>query len=139
MNTSKFSRLKLAAVLALFVCACAFFASCSNPVPASLEGTWDSGYDGYVITEDKITYDDGGWGFGWSGDIVDVSDEYIYVKKADKDFYVVAYKGLTDKACSFSNAYKFDGKTSVETLKDAKKEFTIENGYFAFYSDCAKK
>lgn len=139
MNTSKFSRFKLATVLALFVCACAFFASCSDPVPSSLEGKWDSGYDGYVITENKITYDDGGWGFGWSADVVDVSDEYIYVKKGDEIFYVVAYKGLTDNACSFSNAYKFGGVESTKTLKEAKKEFTVENGYFSFYSDCTKK
>lgn len=126
-------------LVSVFVCAL-FFTGC-NPNPskeATLVGTWESQYgDGYVISETTITYDDGGYGFGWSGTIEKIADSYIYYSK-DGAFSAVAYKNLTDSSCSFSNAYKQDGKTSEASLKDAKKEFTVENGYFSYYSECAK-
>lgn len=138
MLHSKFSRYSLLLV-SVFVCAL-FFTGC-NPNPskeATLVGTWESQYgDGYVISKTTITYDDGGYGFGWSGTIEEIADSYIYYSK-DGAFSAVAYKNLTDSSCSFSNAYKQDGKTSEASLKDAKKEFTVENGYFSYYSECAK-
>lgn len=139
MLHSKFSRYSLLLV-SVFVCAL-FFTGC-NPNPpseeATLVGTWESQYgDGYVISETTITYDDGGYGFGWTGTIEEIADSYIYYSK-DGAFFVVAYKNLTDSSCSFSNAYKDGGKSSEASLEDAKKEFTVENGYFSYYSECAK-
>ena len=54
-------------------------------------------------------------------------------------WYAVSYKkNLTKNSVSLSGAYKSDGKTSTETLEEAKEEFTVENGYFASYSECTK-
>lgn len=142
MNNSKFSRVSLALLSACLLFACSLFVSCKEPHAQedNLVGTWTSAYgDGYVITDTKITYNDGGYGFDWKADIADISDDYIYVKKySSGKYYCVAYKNLTETACSFSNAYKDGGKSDCETLDEAKSEFTIENGYFAYYSECSK-
>ena len=53
-------------------------------------------------------------------------------------WYAVSYKNLTKNSVSLSGAYKSDGKTSTETLEEAKEEFTVANGYFDFYSECKK-
>ena len=53
-------------------------------------------------------------------------------------WYAVSYKNLTKNSVSLSGAYKSDGKTSTETLEEAKEEFTVENGYFGIYSECTK-
>lgn len=53
-------------------------------------------------------------------------------------WYAISFKELTNSSIQISGASKNDGKTSAETLEEAITEFTIENGYFAFYSDCTK-
>ena len=107
MKNNTFSRLKLAAVLVCFVCACALFTGCGPKTkPASVYGTWKSQYDGYTISETQLVYDDGGYGFDFTAEVVEVTDSYIYVKKAAEDYYCVHYKDLTDKSCSFANAFK---------------------------------
>lgn len=53
-------------------------------------------------------------------------------------WYSISFKELTNSSIKLSGAYKYDGKTSTETLEEAMAEFTIENGYFAMYSDCTK-
>ena len=53
-------------------------------------------------------------------------------------WYAVSYKNLTKNSVSLSGAYKSDGKTSTETLEEAKEEFTVANGYFDYYSECTK-
>ena len=52
-------------------------------------------------------------------------------------WYAIAFKDLTDNAVKVSGAY--GAKSSTDTLEEAVAEFTVENGYFAFYSDCAKQ
>lgn len=141
MNNSKFSRVSLALLSACLLFACSLFVSCKKEPTVkdvTLVGTWTSTYDGYVITDTKITYDDGGYGFGWNADIAEITDDYIYVKYSSGKYYCVAYKNLTETACSFSNAYKDGGKSDCETLDEAKSEFTIENEYFANFSECSK-
>lgn len=142
MNNSKFSRVSLALLSACLLFACSLFVSCQKEPTVkdvTLVGKWTSARgDGYVITDTKVTYDDGGYGFGWEADIAEISDDYIYVKYSSGKYYCVEYKDLTETSCSFSNAYKAGGKTDCETLDEAKSEFTIENGYFAFYSECSK-
>ena len=54
-------------------------------------------------------------------------------------WYAVSYKDLTASSIKISGAYKKNGKTACTTLKDAVKEFTVDNGYFAAYSDCTKQ
>lgn len=52
-------------------------------------------------------------------------------------WYAISFKGLTNKSISISGAY--GTKTSTDTLEEAVKEFTIENGYFGLYSDCVRQ
>ena len=51
-------------------------------------------------------------------------------------WYAISFKELTNSSIKLSGAY--GEKTSTETLEEAITEFTIENGYFASYSDCTK-
>ena len=54
-------------------------------------------------------------------------------------YYAISFQGLTDNSVSISGAGKFvNGSydSSAETLEEAKTKFTVENGYFSFYSDC---
>ena len=69
-------------------------------------------------------------------------EEYKYTYDNDAPdvgkWYAISFKELTNSSIQISGASKNDGKTSTETLEEAITEFTIENGYFAFYSDCRK-
>lgn len=69
-------------------------------------------------------------------------EEYKYTYDNDSPdvgkWYAISYKSLTASSIQISGASKYDGKTSTETLEEAMAEFTIENGYFAMYSDCVK-
>ena len=52
-------------------------------------------------------------------------------------WYADRYKNLSSDSVSLSAAYKkADGKSAADTLEEAKKEFTVENGYFASFSEC---
>ena len=52
-------------------------------------------------------------------------------------WYAIAFKDLTANAVKISGAA--GTKTSTETLEEAVAEFTVDKGYFSFYSDCAKQ
>ena len=69
-------------------------------------------------------------------------EEYKYTYDNDSPdvgkWYAISYKSLTASSIQISGAYKDGGETSTETLEEAMAEFTIENGYFAMYSDCVK-
>ena len=123
--------------LAMFI---GLFVSCA-PQPsgsASIYGTWKSNSgDGYTITETTITYDDGGYGFGWSGNIEEIKEPYIYssFEKDGKTLYkVTAYKDVTEVSANIADAYK-NNKNSANTLEEAKEEFTIDNGYFGYFGE----
>lgn len=51
-------------------------------------------------------------------------------------WYAVAFKDLTSSSVSLSGAYGTVSSTS--TLDEAVKTFTVANGYFSYYSECAK-
>ena len=53
-------------------------------------------------------------------------------------WYAIAYKDLTSSTISLSGAYKASGVTSTDTLEEAIKEFTVEKGYFSYYSELTK-
>lgn len=53
-------------------------------------------------------------------------------------WYAICYKDLTKTSIKISGAFKNGGKTSCDTLEEAEKEFTVENGYFDAYSECVK-
>lgn len=65
---------------------------------------------------------------------------YSYVYDTDAadvgKWYAVAFKELTSSSVSLSGAY--GTVTSTSTLEEAISTFTVENGYFSTYSECAK-
>lgn len=150
-------------VLLIFVSI--IFSSCNfnKPEPSSdLIGRWNSAYtDAYEITENSVTYDDGefyesDWGpggiFGWTGKILEItgsSSGYIYIqyesleKGLDSEllgkYLTIHYENLSEVAVQLANPYKEDGIIFAETLEQAKTEFTVENGYFAFHGEYVKK
>ena len=153
MKNFKLSHLFPAAVLA----ACLSFTGCKPAEDATaqvvvanyvyqqtdyktlISGTWKSQYnDGYTINTSSVVYDDGGYGFGWTRTIAEISDKYIYLVENNK-YYAVSYKDWNAVSCKFANAYKAGGKTSVDSLLEAKTEFTIENGYFGLYGTYSKQ
>lgn len=54
-------------------------------------------------------------------------------------WYAIAFKELTASSVSLSGAYNASGKSSTETLEEAISTFTIDNGYFDYYSECVKQ
>ncbi len=69
-----------------------------------------------------------------------MNPDYSYSETAPDvgKWYAIAFKDLTSNSVKLSGAYKKSGKTSTETLEEAIKEFTIENGYFGTFSECRK-
>ncbi len=131
MKNIKFSRL----FAAMMFVAVLSFAGCKQQPEETptIYGTWMSQYDeGYKITDTTIEYIDNFYGFGWEAELVEVADPYIYYKASGK-YSAVAYKELSKDSCKFATAYKADGKSPVDTLEEAKTEFTIGNKYFEIY------
>ena len=137
-----FKKFKLPLFGIAFAIFLGLFVSCTPQAQsASIIGNWKSEWDGYVITEKEITYDDGGYGFGWSGKIEEVKEPYIYVsfEQDGKTLYrVTAFQNVTDVSANIANAYK-DGKQTCDSLEEAKTEFTIDNGYFARYGEYVRQ
>ena len=105
-----------------------------------ISGNWRSQYnDGYRIDTSSVVYDDGGYGYGWTRTIAEISDKYIYLVDSNNRYYAVAYKDWNAVSCKFSNAYKSGGKSYADSLLEAKTEFTIENGYYANYGTYSKQ
>lgn len=161
MFHNKFSRFLAVFITVVSLCA---FGCKTQPEEVSYSdifGKWtdDSGSI-YEITEDSFK----NYGEGWSAyegnslEIIPNDDgksgtiflKYTVSMNPDPDkpysntapdvgkWYAVSYKNLTKNSVSLSGAYKSDGKTSTETLEEAKEEFTVANGYFDFYSECKK-
>ncbi len=63
---------------------------------------------------------------------------YVYDTDAENvgKWYAVAFKDLTSSSVSLSGAY--GTVTSTSSLEEAISTFTIANGYFSSYSECAK-
>lgn len=130
----------------------------------SIYNTWTSSYgEVFTITSSNFVSGNGDEG-GYEGTIegvveIDESSGTIFIKytkayeKLDTEpyyqysttspdvgkYYAISYKDLTKTSISISGAYKQNGVTSTETLEEAKNTFTVENGYFSYYSECTKK
>ena len=52
-------------------------------------------------------------------------------------WYAISYKDLTKNSVQISGAA--GSKSSCDSLEEAKQEFTIDNGYFTYYSECTKE
>ena len=158
MKNIRYSRLFAIALVALSLLAF----GCKqpeDPTYTSLQGTWVeagswgnsyykiegstfknygdtySSYEGDNLTIEKISDTAGTIFIKYT---VAMNADYTYSSTAPDvgKWYAISYKNLTANSVSLSGAY---GKlSSAETLEEAKKEFTIENGYFANYSECKK-
>ena len=159
MFHNKFSRFLAVFITVVSLCA---FGCKTQPEEVSYSdifGKWtdDSGSI-YEITEDSFKNYGEGWSAyegnsleiipnddGKSGTIflkytVSANPDWSYSDTAPDvgKWYAVSYKNLTKNSVSLSGAFKIGGKTSTETFFEAIKEFTVENGYFASYSECTK-
>ena len=160
MFHNKFSRFLAVFITVVSLCAFGCKTQPEEDFISDLYGKWTSSYgEVFEISKDYFkTY--GTLGNGYEGDSIiiipnenDNASGTIFLKytvSANPDWsysntapdvgkwYAVSYKNLTKNSVSLSGAYKSDGKTSTETLEEAKEEFTVANGYFDFYSECKK-
>ncbi|MDY5046990.1 MAG: hypothetical protein SPE87_04505 [Treponema porcinum] len=139
-----------------------------NPLPQGVEelsadspliGKWQDSYGSiYEISQTKFSnYGESYESYAGNNLVISKSTDnsgYIYIqytRAADENWnyttdktkapdvgkwYAISFKELTNSSIKLSGAY--GEKTSTETLEEAITEFTIENGYFASYSDCTK-
>lgn len=149
MKTKKFGKIYTCSLLLVFL----FIAiiSCDkNPYNdnSRLLGTWENPkYSGETYIYDGITFTSSGsykmkvksiiWSSDASGIIYGKYTENTYSPSVVGKYYAVSFKDLTDTSISICGAYK-DGKMSADTLVEAINEFTINNGYYSFYSSCKK-
>lgn len=149
MKTKKFGKIHTYSLLLVFL----FIAiiSCNkNPYNdnSRLLGTWENKQPNFTETYiyDGINFDAGSykmkvksiiWSSDASGIIYGRYTENTYSPSVVGKYYAVSFKDLTDTSISISGAYK-DGKMSADTLVEAITEFTINNGYYSFYSSCKK-
>ena len=168
MKSTRFSFGSAAAFLGalLIVVSLSFsLASCKtdndDDDPILLVGKWqDSSNFIYEISKNEFSnYGEGFDSYAGNNLVIsitsnDFSSGYIYIqytRAADENWnyttdktkapdvgkwYSISFKELTNSSIKLSGAY--GEKTSTETLEEAITEFTIENGYFASYSDCTK-
>lgn len=147
MKTKKFGKIYTCSLLLVFL----FIAiiSCNKNPYNRLLGTWENKqptytetyiYDG--ITFDAVSYKMKVKSIIWSSDASGIIyGRYItnsfYTNVVGK-YYAVSFKDLTYSSVSISGAYKKDGKMATDSLVEAITEFTINNGYYSFYSSCKK-
>ena len=146
MKTKKFGKIHTYSLLLVFL----FIAiiSCNKNPYNRLLGTWENPtYKDETYIYDGITFTSRGsykmkvksiiWSSDASGIIYGRYTENTYSPSVVGKYYAVSFKDLTDTSISISGAYK-DGKMSADTLIEAITEFTINNGYYSFYSSCKK-
>jgi hypothetical protein len=134
-------------------------ASSDNP---SLNGTWISAYDGYIIDlKAKILEYDDGFGGGYDGNIIEIkmfnnnsTVGIIFIKYISKPYYYgtdnqpagdyigIYFRKLTDKQGEFAPpSTNEDWIPAKSSLEEAKNTFTEgEMGSFvSFWSVCIKQ
>lgn len=123
-----------------------------------LVGTWTGGStewpESYTITNTTFESKGSYKGNNLVVQKLDSTSGYIYIKytvamNADYSYsetapdvgkwYAISYKDLGAEKISLSGAYKKGGATSCETLDEAVTEFTVDNGYFAYYSPLTRQ
>ncbi len=168
LHRTKFSAILIALSLSIFLASCKTASDPKDFLPQGVEelsadspliGKWKDSFGSiYEISQTEFsnyseTYD------SYAGNNLVISKStdnsgYIYIqytRAADKNWnyttdktkapdvgkwYAISFKELTNSSIKLSGAS--GKKTSTETLEEAITEFTIENGYFAYYSDCTK-
>lgn len=113
-----------------------------NSGTSSYNGT-TSTYDSYAGNNLVVSYtnDEATSGYIYIKYTRAMNPDYSYSETAPDvgKWYAIAFKELTASSVSLSGAYNASGKTSTETLEEAISTFTIANGYFTSYSECAKQ
>lgn len=160
MFHNKFSRFLAVFITVVSLCAFGCKTQPEEDFISDLYGKWTSSFgEVFEISKDYFKNYGEDWN-GYEGDsiiiitnendnasgtiflkyTVSMNPDWSYSNTAPDvgKWYAVSYKNLTKNSVSLSGAYKSDGKTSTETLEEAKEEFTVENGYFASYSECTK-
>ena len=160
MFHNKFSRFLAVFITVVSLCAFGCKTQPEEVFISDLYGKWTSSPEEvYEISKDYFKTYGESWS-GYEGDsIIIIPNEndnasgtifFKYTVSANLDYYysnnaldvgkwyAVSYKNLKKDSVSLSGAYKSDGKTSTETLKEAIQEFTVANGYFDNYSECTK-
>ena len=120
----------------------------------SLIGYWKSSYgDGFEINSTQFyQYDDATKTVSYAGNIVNNPDlesgsDYITIEITDAgtwgktvgEFYRVHWKEFTKNTVKESSAYKSGGASTMPSQATAETEFTVANGYFAYYGDYEKQ
>lgn len=169
MKSTRLSLLRAKAVLFALVSVLAFsFSACNVTTEPEVEhvydaddllvGTWTGGStewpESYTITNTTFESKGSYKGNNLVVQKLDSTSGYIYIKytvamNADHSYsatapdvgkwYAVSYKDLGAEKISLSGAYKKGGATSCETLDEAVTEFTVDNGYFAYYSPLTRQ
>jgi hypothetical protein len=105
---------------------------------AAIIGNWTSQYnDGYNINKNSFVYDDGGYGYGYSGTIKEFVEfnstsgiiyfEYDTPTEVAGKFNAIYYKNLTAATVEMGTASNADySNPAVATLEEAKQTFTRE-------------
>lgn len=113
-----------------------------NSGTSSYNGT-TSTYDSYAGNNLVVSYtnDEETSGYIYIKYTRAMNPDYSYSETAPDvgKWYAIAFKDLTASSLNLSGAYNASGKTSTETLEEAISTFTIDNGYFDYYSECVKQ
>lgn len=162
MFHNKFSRFLAVFITVVSLCAFGCKTQPEEDFISDLYGKWTSSFgEVFEISKDYFKNYGEDWN-GYEGDSINIITnenentsgtiffKYTVSKNPDPDWsysntapdvgkwYAVSYKNLTKNSVSLSGAFKLGGETSTETLEKAIEEFTVENGYFASYSECTK-
>jgi hypothetical protein len=121
----------------------------------SMIGKWKSTYDSFIITDSHFTYNDGGYGYEFEGDIANKPDftkssGYVTLKITScgassgytTGYYtVVHWKNFNGTTCNESTAYGSTdtGNNNRADQTVAESIFTVENGYFESYGSYTKQ
>ena len=110
--------------------------------------SWESIYgDAYAFNNASVTYNDGGWGYDWTGKVAGIYGNYIYFKYVTVGsgldssligkYNAINFKNLTSSSVSMGTASNYTNKRKAytDTLEEAVKEFTIANGYWSSWGE----
>ncbi|MCR5172127.1 MAG: hypothetical protein K6B73_04615 [Treponema sp.] len=109
---------------------------------------WAStGGDAYTFSNANVTYFDGGWGYDWTGKVAGIYGNYIYFKYVTVGsgldsslvgkYNAINFKNLTSSSVSMGTASNYTNKRKAytDTLEEAVKEFTLDNGYWTYWGE----
>jgi len=160
MKNLRYSLFRLL-LAASFACSLFVFSGCMQPLgdegEGSILGVWKSTYGEIYSISDSEFKNSYGDSETYTGNNLYVkptssSSGYIYfryTRSMNPDYtysetaadvgkwYAISYKNLTPSSVSISAAYGM--QSSCSSIADAVSEFTIENNYFSFYSECEKE